>query len=388
MELVQAIESVMEECVDQDQEVITPAGEASTIVNRAAGELATKHGPTTVLSLPLRDREQVVGAITIERAVDQPFALDEIETLRLTCDLSTARLVDLEQHDRWFGARAARAIHRGAGVVIGPTHTWAKLAALATAAVIAFAVFTKGTYRVESPFVVEAIQQQVVAAPFDGYLLEALVSNGDRVEAGKTILARLDTAQLQLERAKAEAERRGYIKKSQISRRENKIGEEQVAQADADRLKAQIDLLTWQIDRAVIVAPIDGVIVSGDLDKKIGGPVQVGQTLFEIAPIESLRARLSVPEDDVPDVQLQQIGQLAAVSHPGDYLPIIVERIDPVAQVVDQHNVFSVRASLRDQPQWLRPGMEGVARLDVEQRRYVSIWTRSLVNWIRMKLWL
>ena len=35
----------------------------------------------------------------------------------------------------------------------------------------------------------------------------------------------------------------------------------------------------------------------------------------------------------------------------------------------------------------LRPGMEGVAKVQVEERRLISIWTRELGHWIRVKLW-
>ena len=32
--------------------------------------------------------------------------------------------------------------------------------------------------------------------------------------------------------------------------------------------------------------------------------------------------------------------------------------------------------------------MTGQARIDVDRRRYAEIWTRRLVNWLRMKLWI
>jgi hypothetical protein len=35
----------------------------------------------------------------------------------------------------------------------------------------------------------------------------------------------------------------------------------------------------------------------------------------------------------------------------------------------------------------LRPGMEGIAKVNVDERRLVSIWTRKIVLWGRMKLW-
>jgi hypothetical protein len=39
-------------------------------------------------------------------------------------------------------------------------------------------------------------------------------------------------------------------------------------------------------------------------------------------------------------------------------------------------------------PDWVRPGMEGTARIDAGSRAYPWIWTRRIVNWLRMRLWL
>ncbi len=81
-------------------------------------------------------------------------------------------------------------------------------------------------------------------------------------------------------------------------------------------------------------------------------------------------------------------GTLASVAHPGDYIEFEVERINPVAEVVDQKNVFEVRVHLLQTRPWLRPGMKGVAKVEVGRRTYASLWTRKAVNWVRMKLWI
>jgi hypothetical protein len=76
------------------------------------------------------------------------------------------------------------------------------------------------------------------------------------------------------------------------------------------------------------------------------------------------------------------------VAHPGEHVPFEVEHVNPVAEVIDRQNVFRVRVKLLEQRTWLRPGMKGVAKVDVGRRRYAALWTRGLVSWIRMRLWL
>ena len=206
MRLVQDMEAAMEECLDQDVEVVYPAPPDATFVSRAAGEMSSRHGPLTVLSLPLRHKGEPVGVVTLERRPEQPFELEEVETLRLACDLTAARVVNLSQTDRWIGARLAISARAGLSGLLGPKHTWLKLAAIAVSALLIFVFFFKGMYRVESPFVIEAMQRQVVPAPFDGYLAKVMVKPSDDVKVGDP-LAELDLSELQLQLSSAEAQR-------------------------------------------------------------------------------------------------------------------------------------------------------------------------------------
>ena len=399
MSIVQDIEAAMEECLDQDVEVEHPAAGEATYVARAAGELSKRHGPTVVLSLPLRVKGEAVGVLTAERPVDQPFTLEEIESLRLACDLCTPRVMGLSEQDRWFGARAAAALGEGLAGLVGPKHTWAKLTAVLILAVVLFLALVKGEYRAEAPFVVEATQQQVVPAPFDGYLKTVSVEPPDVVEANVTVLATLDTAELRLQLAAKRAEFEGFRTQEAAAMRDRKTAEAQIARAQADKVRAEMDLLEYRIKQAKIVSPLGGVVVKGDLKRQVGAPVKTGDVLFEIAPLESLRAVLSVPEDLIADVMdadreargrdERAHGELATAADPDVRLPFVVERINPVAEVVNQRNVFKVRVRLLDvgKPGRISPGKEGVAKTTIGPRRYGWIWTRRLVNWLRMKLW-
>ena len=60
-----------------------------------------------------------------------------------------------------------------------------------------------------------------------------------------------------------------------------------------------------------MTAPFDGIIVSGDLSQSLGSPVERGQVLFEVAPLDGYRIVLRVDERDIPYVALGQRGELA-----------------------------------------------------------------------------
>ena len=388
MRLVQDMEAVMEECLDQDCDVIYPAAADATYIARAAGEVSEHHGVKALMSLPLRQDGRPAAVVTLERVGNQTFTNEQTEAIRLACDLCAPRLLNLHHYDRWFGARMAANARRGLALVLGAQHTWTKLAVLGGFALMLFLVFAKGWYKVKAPFVFEAVSQYKIAAPFDGFIKGVDVEVGDSIVESQTALAELDTAELRLQWASAKAEQAGYLKQADAAMRDGKTAEAQIAQANADKAQAQMDLLSYRIGQARILSPVTGTLVTGDLKRQIGAPVETGKLLFEVAPLDSLRAELYVSEDEVSDVAVGQQGFLATATYPGDRIGFVVERVNPAAEVVNNRNVFKVRAKLSENRSWMRPGMEGVAKVTIEKRHYAWIWTRKVVNWVRMKLWL
>ncbi len=369
VKLAQDIETAMEECLDQDLEVIHPPAPNAPYASRAATQLSMRHGPAAVLSLPLRHNGDVFGVLTLERPPDRPFgALPEVELTRLTCDLCAPRLFEMHQRDRWAGARAASWARRKLGVLVGAEHTGMKVGACAVFVLALFLTWAKGDYRIDASFIFEAPLQQAVVAPFDTFLKSVAVDPGDEVEAGKDILGLLDTADLRLKLAAVKAEQLGYLKQMTAAMRDGKTAEAQIAQAQSDKSAAEMRLFERHIEQATLTAPITGRVVSEDLKRQIGAPVETGKILFEIARVEDLRAELYVPEDSIASVAVGQAGELASVSHPEQKIQFQVERINPIAEVVNSKNIFKVRARLLEQHAWMRPGMEGIAKITAEKK--------------------
>jgi hypothetical protein len=72
---------------------------------------------------------------------------------------------------------------------------------------------------------------------------------------------------------------------------------------------------------------------------------------------------------------------------PDDAVPFTVEKIVPVSAAKEGRNVFRVEARVDAAPERLRPGMEGVAKIEIDRRRVAAIWTRSALDWARLALW-
>ena len=387
MRLVRDLEEAMEECFDQDADIFYPAPTAGNVITRCTARLVSCHGDGIVLSLPLR-RDGAAAVLLLEFEPGRSVSPTDIASLRAAADLLAPRLLDLHAHDRWLGARMVHDWRSHLATLVGPTHTWIKALAVVVSLFLAWAFFARGTFHIIARFTLEPVRQAQVVAPFDGYIKSVLVRPGDKVVAGKTILARLHTARLRDELAAAQAQFAAYAKQSQVARARGKIADMQIADDSMNGAAAKMRLLRGQIAHAAITSPISGLVLSGHLQRRIGAPVHLGDVLFRVAPIKPLVARLDVLDGDILYVKTGEIGNLATASYPAYRMPLKVLHVNPLAIVKHKRNVFRVRALIHRPPKWLRPGMQGTARINAGRRRYIWIWTRGLINWIRMKLWI
>jgi len=58
-----------------------------------------------------------------------------------------------------------------------------------------------------------------------------------------------------------------------------------------------------------------------------------------------------------------------------------------VARPMDGANIFELWCELEDSEPWLRPGMEGTARLEMGRRPIAWILTHRLADTVRLWLW-
>ena len=79
------------------------------------------------------------------------------------------------------------------------------------------------------------------------------------------------------------------------------------------------------------------------------------------------------------------LDKLAAL--PDERFSFAVTRINPTTEVRDGATVYRVEAELTDNTDMLGVGLEGVARIYVDERLLVSIWTRGLVDWLKLQSW-
>lgn len=385
--LIRTIGIAMDEAVDQEASVVFPESPGRrALVLRGQAELSRQFGNGSVCSIPLKGHREIVGAITLERGANDPFDVETVELCESVCALAGPLLDIHRSDDRWLGRRAYESIRTQLGRVIGPRHVALKLGVAAALALALFLVFAQGDYRITAKTVIEPATRQAIVPAFDGYLREAPVRAGDLVSKGQT-LARLDDRDVRLERSKSESQlaqsqRQYYEALGTSNAAQVQILGSQIAQA-----QAQVALLNDQLGRTEITAPFDGVIVTGDLSHSLGAPVERGQMLFEIAPLDSYRIILQVDERDIGDIAVSQRGQLVLSGFVDDPLAFSIARITPVSTASDGRNFFRVEARIDNASSRLRPGMEGVSKVYVDRRRLIWIWSHEITDWVRLKIW-
>jgi len=244
------------------------------------------------------------------------------------------------------------------------------------------------TYRVTAPFTFGAVDKRTLSAPYDGYIYKVMKKPGDIVKAGDTLME-MDTRDITLKMLQAQSEAISHLREADKYRvDDDKIAEYKVARAQADQSQAQADLYKWQIDHATVTAPLDGIVLKGDLEDKLGSAVKQGDELMVVADGRNLRAELSANERDIQELKEGQVGKLATTSLPTSKFACTIDRIIPLGMPKEGSNVFTVYATLNEKSPGWRPGMAGEARIDVEKRTWAWIWTHRLFEFVRLKTWM
>ncbi len=385
--LIKRIEAAIEEAVDQKESLVYPAVENSTYLLQAHEDLAKNHGGHFICTVPLMHNELVTGGVIFERsAAASAFTPETVELCEQLAALFAPILEYRRVNDRPLPAKARELFRSMASAVLGRGHLGLKFGIAMTVVVVVSLALLQWEYRVSANSVLEGTVERVITAPEAGYIDDATARPGDMVTAKQT-LATLDDRDLQLEKLKWTGKQKQITKEYRealASRDRSQIG---ILRAQLDQAQTQIEILDKKLERTVISAPIAGIVVSGDFTRALGSPVERGQILYKVSPLDQYRVLLDVDESDIAELSVGMKGELTLSAAAEDSFEIVVDKITPVSKSGEGANYFQVEAALVETPGFLRPGMQGVSKIHIGERQLLWIWTHKMVDWLRLKLW-
>lgn len=334
--------------------------------------------------IPFKLSSNSSGAFSFIR--DIPFTQDELDIIQASIDIIAPILgLKSEVEQSIFSTLRVRS-KKFISLLLGNEHFGVKISAISIIIFFLLLNIIKMDNHVYAKSSLEGATIQVIVSPYETYIKSSHFRAGDEVSAGEKLVV-LDDTELLLEKDSLESEHSKTIKEYQESLGTREKAKMSISLAKISQINAKLELLKGKLKRVNMEVPFDGIIISGDLSKSIGAPVQKGQELFEIAPLGNYKVALNVDDYDIKKLSVGQQGDLRLVALPYEQISIVISKITPVSVAKDKGNYFRVEATLLDAAHIkLQPGMQGIAKIKIDERSIFWIWTHTLFE--RLSLWL
>ncbi len=382
------LESVYEESGDQNEEIVCPEEIPSDTITFAHENYLKQTGIKQLCSIPLRVDDRVIGVIVCEKQTNT-FEDEEIASLILITNHTVSILNQLNQKDRWWGGRVLLKFKNYLAKFLTPEQTLLKFSAIIFSLLFLYSLIGTLEYKIEATGNLETDNIAFLSAPFNSFVYEVKVNEGDKVSKNDTLLI-LDQEELYLKESETLADIHKYKSESQKARAEGKLANMRIALAKKEQSEASLQRVRYHIQKSILKAPIDGIIVQGDKEDLLGSPVNKGDILFNIANPVELYLKLKISESDIDEIKVGQGGLFTLLSSPDVFYKFTIEKIIPMAEIDKvEGNVFVVKALIStDAIEWWRPGMSSVAKVEVGERNILWILTHDLIDFLRIYFWI
>lgn len=224
-----------------------------------------------------------------------------------------------------------------------------------------------------------------IAAPVDGNVTSVYAHEGQRVARGD-VLGAMNDWQWRAELASTEAK---YQQAMLVMQNDLSRG---AAQSGADReqaefLNAERERARTRVDDAKLRSPIDGIVVTPDLQNVAGKHLVAGTAFAQVLDLSSALIQISIPERDTV---LMNAGEHVAIkldSYPQRTWRGTVSVVSPEAKAGDGDRTFTVEVPLSNADASLRAGMTGRAKISLGWKPAGYVLFRRPALWVWQTLW-
>ncbi len=265
------------------------------------------------------------------------------------------------------------------------------------ALIAAVICFWPAPLKVEGNCMLRPVKRAAVVPESSGRLERILVAEGEHVKQGQ-ILAILETHRLQSELEIASQEKLRYQAETDRYRAAKDEGAAQVAFLQKQISAQKERRLQQEIALASLRSPMDGVVLTKDLDLRLGEFLQPGAPLVAVASLDQWELIIDVRESDIGLVDgLLKEGRVAPVKFIMYTRSALVlhgdvkdrRQISAIASAAQDESFFQITVpepgltvEMKDQ---LRPGLTGRAKIEVGRRPFAFVLMRKFIHWMRMR---
>jgi putative peptide zinc metalloprotease protein len=245
-------------------------------------------------------------------------------------------------------------------------------------------------------FVLEPANSSVLRALVPGTVTRVYADEGQRVEAGATIVQLTNvTLDSKLARSRSELETAGHKANSTLLR----YADYGSAGKDRDRLGQQTSDFASEVTNLEVKTPIAGQVTTPRVGDRVGSYVVEGTELAEVADLSHLRARIYISEFEMYKFGVDSAARLqvdglwgkrnartiAIEPISSDIAPALIDLSKFKGQRPPKFYVFELLVENPTGP--MRPGMTGTARLYGRRRSLAGLATQSLRDFYGRKVW-
>ena len=214
---------------------------------------------------------------------------------------------------------------------------------------------------------IEAEKEVDIISKTSGEVIEISVEEGEHVSPGN-ILVLLDKeeASLELREAHVKLENTKLLyERSQKTFRDKITSKEEFDEHKLNYQMAQVEYEKRKLELGYysVRSPIEGTIVERFIE--VGDNIQEGETLFKLAKLDRIFAKIYIPEKDLNKVKQGQTSYVSVESIPNLRFEGIVKLINPV--IDSNSGTIKVTIEIKDNNlKMLRPGMFATVHVIVD----------------------
>ena len=170
---------------------------------------------------------------------------------------------------------------------------------------------------------------------------------------------------------------------------DGKVVLERVGAAHPDEmLKQEIVYYEEHLRRTVITTPIDGRIVTTNLQYQVGSFLKEGAIFAVVEDTRTVQIQVTVPQSQIGDVVVGAPVVLRLWDYRHRDFTGVVEEVQAAALTSDTTgSTVTITARMENRDGLLTSGMTGYAKIRCETTPVIVAFTKALVLFVRVEIW-